>query len=91
MRSMQSGGRIAVCGATSGPKVEISVPYLFFKQIEIIGSTMFNHAEFLAVTELVSSGKVPVIVDSVTPFEELPAALARLDEGSQLGKVVIGR
>ena len=91
MRSMQSGGRIAICGATSGPKVEISVPYLFFKQIEIIGSTMFNHAEFLAVTELVSSGKVPVIVDSVTPFEELPAALARLDEGSQLGKIVIGR
>ncbi len=91
MRSMQSGGRMAICGATSGPKVEITVPALFFKQIEIIGSTMFNHAEFLAATGLVGSGKVPVVVDSVTAFEDLPAALGRLDAGSQLGKVVIGR
>lgn len=91
MRSLQSGGRIAICGATSGPKVEINVPYLFFKQVEIIGSTMFNHAEFLAATNLVGSGQVPVIVDSVIPFEDLPSALARLDAGDQLGKVVIGR
>lgn len=91
MRSMESGGRIAVCGATSGPKVEIAMPYLFFKQIEIIGSTMFNHAEFLAVTELVGSGRVRVIVDSVVPLQDLPVALARLDAGEQLGKVVIGR
>lgn len=91
MRSMQPGGRIAICGSTSGPKVEITVPALFFKQIEIIGSTMFNHAEFHTVTELVGSGKVPVIVDSVTPFENLPDALARLEAGKQLGKVVIGR
>ena len=67
------------------------MPYLFFKQVEIIGSTMFNHAEFLTVTELVGSGRVPVVVDSVTRFEDLPAALARLDSGEQLGKVVIGR
>ena len=91
MRSMQPGGRIAICGSTSGPKVEITVPALFFKQIEIIGSTMFNHAEFQTVTDLVGSGKVPVVVDSVTPFEDFPDALARLEAGKQLGKVVIGR
>ena len=91
MRSMTSGGRIAVCGATSGPKVEINVPYLFFKQLEIIGSTMFNHAEFAAATEMVGSGRVPVVVDSVRPFEDLPVAMARLETGSQLGKLVIGR
>lgn len=91
MRSLAPGGRLAVCGSTSGPKVEITVPYLFFKQIEIIGSTMFDHAEFRTVTELVGSGRVPVEVDSIMPFEQLPAALARLEEGAQLGKVVIGR
>ncbi|MDH3306901.1 MAG: alcohol dehydrogenase catalytic domain-containing protein [Acidimicrobiia bacterium] len=91
MRSLSPGGRLAVCGGTSGPKVEITLPILFFKQLEIIGSTMFDHAEFAAVTDLVGSGRVPVQVDSVTPFDELPLALERLEQGSQLGKVVIGR
>ena len=89
VRSLDSGGRLAICGSTSGPKVEISVPYLFFKQLEIIGSTMFDHAEFAQVTALIESGAVPVVVDSVYAFEELPEALARLDSGHQRGKVAI--
>jgi NADPH:quinone reductase-like Zn-dependent oxidoreductase len=86
---MESGGRLAICGSTSGPKVEISVPYLFFKQLEVIGSTMFDHAEFARVTSLIGSGAVPVVVDSVYPFEDLPQAIARLDSGLQRGKVAI--
>lgn len=89
IRSMESGGRLAICGSTSGPKVEILVPYLFFKQLEVIGSTMFDHAEFALVTSLIDSGAVPVVVDSVHPFEDLPQAIARLDSGLQRGKVAI--
>lgn len=89
IRSLESGGRLAICGSTSGPKVEISVPYLFFKQLEIIGSTMFDHSEFERVTRLIDGGAVPVVVDSVYPFEELPDAVARLDSGLQRGKVAI--
>lgn len=89
IRSLQSGGRLAICGSTSGPKVELSVPYLFFKQLEIIGSTMFDHSEFERVTRLIDGGAVPVVVDSVYPFEDLPDAIARLDSGLQRGKVAI--
>ncbi len=77
------------CGSTSGTKVEITVPYLFFKQLEIMGSTMFDHAEFAIVTELVGSGRVPIVVDKVCDFDQLPAALARLEAGQQLGKIVL--
>jgi NADPH:quinone reductase-like Zn-dependent oxidoreductase len=89
IRSLDSGGRLAICGSASGPKVEISVPYLFFKQLEVIGSTMFDHAEFEQVTRLIEGGSVPVVVDSVYPFEELPHAIERLDSGLQRGKVAI--
>ncbi len=89
VRSLDAGGRLAICGSTSGPKVEISVPYLFFKQIEIIGSTMFDHAEFAQITRLIDAGAVPVVVDSVYPFEDLPEAVGRLDSGLQRGKVAI--
>ncbi len=90
-RSIKPGGRIAVCGSTSGQKVEVSMPVLFFKQIEIIGSTMFTYAQFDSVTEMMASGNIHPVVDSVTPFEELPKALERMESGSQFGKLVIGR
>ncbi len=53
MRSLAPGGRLAVCGATSGSKVELPLTVLFYKQLEIIGSTMFDHADFAEVTEMV--------------------------------------
>jgi zinc-binding alcohol dehydrogenase/oxidoreductase len=69
--------------------VELTVPVLFFKQIEIIGSTMFTHDEFRKVSALVDSGKVRPKVDHVFDFGDLPEALARLDAGDQLGKVAL--
>ncbi len=89
VRSLEPGGRLVTCGSTSGLKVEITVPYLFFKQLEIIGSTMFDYAEFAAVTDLVGSGQVPVVIDKIYDFNELPAALSRLEAGQQLGKLVL--
>lgn len=91
MRSLVPGGRLVTCGSTSGPKVEVTVPALFFKHHEILGSTMFDRTDFAAVTEMVSDGRVPVIVDEVFPFEAVPEALAHMEAGAQLGKIVIDR
>ncbi len=89
VRAAGPGGRIVVCGSTSGPKVELSMPVLFFKQLEVVGSTMFTFGEFADVVDLVASGAVRPPVDRVYDFTELPAALARLDAGEQLGKVAL--
>ncbi len=89
VRSLAPGGRLVVCGSTSGTKVELTVPVLFFKQLEILGSTMFTHREFGETLALLASGAVRPPVDRVFPAEELPAALERLDAGDQLGKVAI--
>ena len=89
MRSLAPGGRLAVCGATSGSIVELPLTVLFYKQLEIIGSTMFDHTEFAEVTEMVGSSQVKVPVDMIFPFDNLPDALVRLDGGDQMGKVVL--
>ncbi len=89
VRAAGPGGRIVVCGSTSGPKVEITMPVLFFKQLEVIGSTMFTHGEFADVVALVGSGKVRPPVDHVYDFTELPEALRRMDAGEQLGKLAL--
>ena len=88
IRALAPGGRLVVCGGTSGPVVEINLPRLFFKQHEIIGSTMGGYGEFAEVARLVGQG-LPVAVDEVFALADYPAALARLDAGDQLGKVVL--
>lgn len=82
------GGRLVVCGGTSGQKVELDLPRLFFKQIEVIGSTMGSYEEFADVTRLMAQG-LPVSVDAVYALDEYPAALERLEAGAQLGKLVL--
>jgi len=89
VRSLAPAGRMVVCGSTSGTKVEMTLPVLFFKQIEILGSTMFTHQEFDETLALLTTGVVRPPVDRVFPAEDLPAALARLDAGDQLGKVAL--
>ncbi len=90
LRSLRPGGRMVVCGATSGAKAQILIPALFFRQLEIIGSTMYTPAEYQDLLDLLASGKATAPpVDHVFAFEELPAAVARLDSARQLGKVAL--
>ena len=90
LRALAPGGRLVTCGGTAGSKVEISLPRLFFKQHEIIGSTMGSYAEFDAVSKVVGSGGAAVAVDEVIDgLEGFPRALERLEAGQQLGKLVL--
>jgi len=88
VRALKPGGRLVVCGGTSGADVSINLPRLFFKQYEIIGSTMGSYQEFADVTKLMTDG-LPVHVDQILPLADYPAALARLEAGDQLGKIVL--
>ncbi len=88
LAALKPGGRMAVCGGTSGASVELSLPKLFWKQHELIGSSMGSYAEFAEVTELVSAG-APVTIDRIVPLAAYPDALDRLDRGAHLGKIVL--
>ena len=88
LKAVRLGGRIVSCGSTSGPKVTLLWPRLFFKHADILGSTMGNASEFESVLEMIGQGVKPV-VDSTYPLAEVEAALAHLDAGEQFGKVIL--
>lgn len=88
MAALVPAGRLVVCGATSGGKVELTLPRLWFKQIEVIGSTMASYEEFAEVTRLVAAG-LPVAVDGEHDLDDYPAALERLRAGTMVGKIVL--
>jgi len=88
LRSLRPGGRMVVCGGTSGTSAEVNIPRLFFKQYEIIGSSMGSYEEFGQLLALMNAG-LPVHIDSVLPLNQYQEALARLEQGQQLGKIVL--
>jgi NADPH:quinone reductase-like Zn-dependent oxidoreductase len=89
IRAAKPGGRIAICGSTSGAKMELTIPVLFFRQLELIGSSMGTHAQFARATNWLRLGKASSPVARVFDFEELPEALHFLDSGLQIGNVAL--
>ena len=83
------GGRIVVCGATTGPNPPAALHRVWWKELTIFGSTMGTKADFEAVYDLVAQGRVQPVVDSVFPLSEARAAHERLESGAQLGKIVL--
>ncbi len=82
-------GRIAVCGATSGPNPPAQLHRIWWKQLSILGSTMGTGEDFAAAYDLVASGRARPVVDRVFPLEEIRAAHERMEAGEQLGKIVL--
>jgi NADPH:quinone reductase-like Zn-dependent oxidoreductase len=82
-------GRIAVCGATTGPNPPAALHRVWWKQLTILGSTMGTRSDFEGAYDLVASGRARPVVDEVLPLSEIRAAHERLEAGEQLGKIVL--
>ncbi len=89
LNSARVGGRIAVCGATSGPNPPAELHRVWWKQLSILGSSMGTKTDFEGAYELVKSGRALPVIDSVFPLSEARAAHERLESGAQLGKVLL--
>jgi NADPH:quinone reductase-like Zn-dependent oxidoreductase len=89
LQAVRSQGRIAVCGATSGPNPKAALHRIWWKQLTILGSTMGTKSDFEGAFELVKSGKAEPVVDSVFPLAEARAAHERMESGEQFGKIVL--
>ena len=89
LQAVRPYGRIALCGATSGPNPKAALHRIWWKQLTIHGSTMGTKDDFEGAFELVKSGKAKPVVDSVYPLAEARAAHERMESGEQFGKIVL--
>ena len=84
------GGRIVFFGATTGnPSKGLDLRKSFFRQINVLGTTMGSPADFAGMTALVADKKITPIVDRVFALSDADAALRHMEAGGQFGKIVL--
>ncbi len=84
-----AGGRIAFYGGGQGLINNLSPQKIFWKQIDILGSTMGTDREFAEMLDFVNKHKIKPIVDSVFSLENAKMAFEKMDSGAQFGKIVV--
>jgi NADPH:quinone reductase-like Zn-dependent oxidoreductase len=83
------GGRIVTCGATSGFDAVTDLRHVFFRQLQILGSTMGPKGDLFTILDHVNAGRLSPVLDRTYPLAEAAAAHRRLEERAQFGKIVL--
>jgi NADPH:quinone reductase-like Zn-dependent oxidoreductase len=83
------GGRIVNFGRTAGNIGEITTRTLFSKQLSIFGTTMGTRDEFMSMIDFIESRNLKPVIDQIFPFSDFDAALQRLENSQQFGKIVL--
>lgn len=85
----RAGGRVVTCGASSGWDARTDLRHVFFRQIQILGSTMGSKASLVRIAALIEAGKLSPVVDRVFALRDAAEAHRYLDRREQFGKVVL--
>jgi NADPH:quinone reductase-like Zn-dependent oxidoreductase len=87
--SLAKDGRLITCGATTGPRAEIDLRYVYSRQLSLLGSIMGTRGELLTLGVLLARKKLRPVIDSVFPLSEARAALEKMLSRDLFGKIVL--
>lgn len=87
--SLKPGGRMAVCGMTSGNDATVPVRMFYSKQLTMAGALMGTKAQLLQLVKFVQAKRIKPVVDSVFPLEEAAQAQDRMERGLHFGKILL--
>ena len=83
------GGRIVSYGATNGPVPNCVMPKIFFKNMDILGTTMGSPRDFENMLTLYEKYELQPMIDRTFSLDETKEALMYMGEGKNFGKIVI--
>jgi len=83
------GGTLVSCGATTGYDAQIDLRHVFFKGINVLGSTQGTKAELDQGLYWMGQGKIKATIDSTNTFEEAAEAHTKMLSGNLFGKVLL--
>jgi NADPH:quinone reductase-like Zn-dependent oxidoreductase len=83
------GARIVFFGGTAGNIPELNGRKIFWKQLQIIGTTMGTIDEFKAMVNYVNEHHIVPIVDEVFALADAEKAFHKMEKSTQFGKIVL--
>ena len=89
LRSARRGGRVLTCGATTGFAPQTDLRQIYFRQVQVIGSTMGSHREFLDVLKCVFRGQLRPVIDRVLPLADASKGHELIEQRAVFGKIVL--
>ena len=81
--------RIVIYGATRFSPSKLDMPRIFFKQLDIRGTTMGTDDEFKAMVKLVATHRIKPVIERVFPLSEAVEANHLLEKSGQMGKILL--
>ena len=89
MKLCTFGSRVVLYGGSLGKINGINPQPLFWKQMDIMGSSMGSPSDFKDMLGFIVKHQLHPVVDSVFTMEAYGKAFSRMEEGSQMGKIVL--
>jgi len=83
------GGRIVLFGGTAGNIPELNGRKIFWKQLQIIGTTMGTNSDFGAMVDFVNEHRIIPVIDEVFPLADAAKAVGKMKNSTQFGKIVL--
>jgi NADPH:quinone reductase-like Zn-dependent oxidoreductase len=88
VRSLKPGGRIVICGATSGDASPAELTRIFFTQLSVTGSTMGARDQLGRLARFCEQAGVRPLIDRALPLAQAREGFAAMIAGELFGKVV---
>jgi NADPH:quinone reductase-like Zn-dependent oxidoreductase len=89
VKALAKGGRLVLCGATTGAEVITDLRYIYNRELTVYGSFMSSKGELLKVVSLFEEGRLKPVVDSIFPLKRAGEAQRRMEESRHFGKIVL--
>jgi NADPH:quinone reductase-like Zn-dependent oxidoreductase len=87
--AVRRGGRIVICGVTTGAEAVTELRQLYWNQITVLGSTLGSDEDVREMLAAVIAAELHPVVDEVLPLDEARTAAERMEAGRQFGSIVL--
>lgn len=88
LKSLKPGGRIVVCGATTGFDPPAALNRVFFLQLSVVGSTMGTWDELASLCRFLDTTGVRPVIDTELPLADARRGFEKMAAGETAGKIV---
>ncbi|KUO62619.1 MAG: hypothetical protein APF84_02415 [Gracilibacter sp. BRH_c7a] len=89
LTKLNKNGRYVMVAYSPGINSSFDSEYMHLNETQIIGSRNGSIEEFIEIMNLLSSGRVKAVIDSVLDLDQADQALSLTREGKAVGRVIL--